>query len=132
VTRTSKRKIVAAEHFVIRVQLADAGRDLPKKADEYVEALVKEYQFVLRDAWERDPMVTGPRENAERAEREAREAAHVIRDMRQRIASTTGRNVYETAAEARGRVVEARGRAARRSRWNSSANARGRRPSSRR
>src|SRR6185295_2989181 len=57
----SKRKIVAAEHFVIRVQLADAGRDLPKKADEYLAALVREYQVELRNAWERDPLVTGPR-----------------------------------------------------------------------
>lgn len=97
----SKRKIVPAEHFVIRVQIADAGRDLPKKADEFLEALVREYQATLGDAWERDPMVTGPRENAERAERDAREAAYKIRDMRQKIANVTGRNVYETAAETR-------------------------------
>jgi hypothetical protein len=97
----SKRKIVAAEHFVLRVQLADAGRDLPKKADEYLDALVREYQAELQNAWERDPLVTGPREVAERAERESADAAARIRAMRQKIANDTGRHVYETAAETR-------------------------------
>jgi hypothetical protein len=97
----SKRKIGPAEHFVLRVQLADAGRDLPKKADEYVEALVREYQVELRNAWERDPLVTGPREVAERAERESQDVAAQIHAMRQKIAQDTGRRVYETAAETR-------------------------------
>jgi hypothetical protein len=94
-----KRRV--AEHFVLRVQLADAGEALPQKADEYLEAVVTQFRWEIRDAWQRQPRIMRAHDSALEAEKDWMNATAQIRDLRKEVAQLTGRLVDGTAAETR-------------------------------
>jgi hypothetical protein len=90
-----------ASYFRVRVDLSSLPDTVPPKAEQFLDAVLKQFREELRAAWENEPLLQHRREYVERAQREADENRVMIQTLRRDIGNATGRAVSGSSAETR-------------------------------